>query len=203
MIKALTLVRGKTLSLPIRWETTNITYAAIASISQAAPVVINTTAAHGAPNGWRAAVVSAKGMKQINATNVPLRDTDYHELTVIDTDSVSMNDVNSADFSAYVSGGYLQYNTPHDLTGYVPRVVVKDKVGGTVLLSTEAAHAPLNLISAAIDLVDKVILVTVDAATTAGLIWKKGVWEVEMVKGAVVDSLIAPSPVAVSDEVAT
>ena len=81
---------------------------------------------------------------------------------------------------------------------------VKDKVGGTVLLSTELDDAPLNLVTATADDANKTITVEIAATTAEDLTWAKGVWEVEAESSTgKVDSIIAPSPVTVGDEVVT
>jgi hypothetical protein len=204
--QTLTIVRGKTLSLAIRWETTPVVSKAITAISIATGFPRVTADSHGVKDGWRGYVTSAQGMKQIN-TESPDRPT-YHELTVIDANIVEFNgwnpvDDNGRDWSAYTSGGFLKYNTPKSLTGKTVRVKIKDKVGGTVLLSTEASDSPLNLITATADDATNVIMVEAASTATEAITWSKGVWEVEAESGGVVESIIAVSPVVVSDEVIT
>ena len=203
--KSLAIVRGKTLQQVIRWETTPVVRKAITAISTVTGAPRLTVTGHGLTNGWRAACIGIKGMKELNAQDpAKLRDSDYNEVTVIDANTIEFNDVNAADFTAYTSGGFIVYNTAQDLTGYTAEVVIKDKVGGTILLSSRAADTPLNLITATVDNDAKTIAISISAATTAALTWKKGVWEVEMHSPTnVVTSLIAPSPVTVGDEVAT
>lgn len=179
-VKDLVIQAGSTFSQVLRWETTPIVYKPITAITQAAPVSI-TSASHGIPNGWRAAVVSVNGMTQINAANSPPKDADYHAVTVIDVNTVQFNDVNSAGFKAYTSGGYLQFNTPHVLTGYTARMKIRDKVGGTVLASTDALDAPLNTLTITINSTVYTITIGMTAAATESLTWSKGVYDLEMV----------------------
>jgi hypothetical protein len=129
------IIQGKTFSYVVRWEDTPIVYAAITAITNTAPVSI-TAALHGILNGWRAAVVSVKGMTQINALNTPPKDSDYMDVTVVDANTVTLNVVNAAGFKPYTSGGYLQYNKPVDLTGYTARMVIKSSVSGTALAAS-------------------------------------------------------------------
>ena len=145
----LVIQQGKTFSQVLRWETAPIIYKAITAVTQAAPVKI-TAVGHGIPSGWRAAVVSAKGMTQINAKNTPPRSTDYHPATVVDVDNVSFNDTNSSDYSTYTSGGYVMYNTPADLTGFTARMTIKDQIAAPNLLKcTTAGTSGLVLPTAA------------------------------------------------------
>lgn len=194
----LTIVQGKTFTLPIRWEEKPIVYKAITNITRTAPAVI-TAATHGLVNGWRCAVVSVKGMTEINAEDPnKLRDSDYHEATVIDADTVELNDINAADFRAYASGGYLQYNTPVDLAGFTARMSIKDKKGGTELFRLDSTNARI-----VIDNVAKTITLTISATDTAALTWLRGVYDLEMVSGTGVVTAILTGNVAVSREVTT
>lgn len=199
--KDLTVLQGKTFEQIVRWETEPIAYAPITNIAKAAPAVI-TSAAHGIPDGWRVAVVSVKGMTQINAKNTPPKDSDYH-VGDMDTNTVTLHDVNAADYTAYTSGGYLQYNTPHDLSGYTARMKIKDKAGGTVLASTEVGDAPLDTITTAVDNVLKTITVTIAASDTAAFTWTTGVYDLEIASGdpTPVVTLLSYGKVSVTKEV--
>jgi hypothetical protein len=128
--KNLTILQGKTFTLPVKWETEPIVYKAISGITQAAPCIVDCTT-HGVPDGWRVAIVSAKGMTQINAENDPPRDSDYVVATKIDVDTLELNSVNSSAYRAWTSGGYVQYNTPKDLSGYSARMSIKNKLSDT------------------------------------------------------------------------
>ena len=162
-------------------------------------------ASHGLPNGWRAYCYGIKGTTDLNAGDAErIKDSDYYEVTVIDSNTVEFNGVNAADFKAYVSGGFLAWNTPHDLSGYVCRAKIKTKAGGTLLLSTESGDTPLNLMTATVDDTAKAITLTIQATATEGLTWKKGSIEVEMASPTgIVDQLISPTQVVVEDEIAT
>lgn len=203
--KPLTIVRGKTLERAIRWEAKPIVRKAITAISLSTGAPRLTVAAHGIPDGWRGYCYGIKGTKELNVGDPErVTDRDYLEITVIDANTVEFNAINAADFGAYVSGGFLAFYTPRDLTGYICRVKFKDRVGGTVLLSTELADAPLNLITATVDNALKKISILVDATDTAALAWKKGVWEAEMESPTgIVDQLVPVNPVTVVDEVVT
>lgn len=191
------ILQGKTWSQVVRWEAEPIVYKAITAISQAAPVAI-TCAGHGIPDGWRAAVVSVRGMIEINAQSTPPKAKDYHPVTVVDVNTVELNDVNAADFKAYVSGGYLQYNTPVSLTGYTARMTIKDKVGGAILkaLTTENSGITINT-------TDKTITLMLSATDTTGFTWKKGVYDLELVSGTGVVTQLLSGAVSLVYEVTT
>jgi hypothetical protein len=211
-IKPLHIVRGKTLSLVIRWEQrTPIISKAITAISFATGFPRLTVASHGIPDGWRSAVVRVAAPKEINSKNDIPRTSDLRETTVIDANTIEYNGLvpvtDGRDWAAYTTGGFVQYHTPKDLTDYEIRVKVKDHVGGTVLLSTELGDAPLNLITAVADNATKSIAIEIDCANETlneTLTWNKGAWEVEGESSTgTVESIIAPSPVTVGDEVIT
>lgn len=175
MTTDLIIYTGKTFSRVIRWAAAPYIYKAITAITKAAPVSI-TSASHGLVSGWRVAVVSVGGMTQINAQNFPPRTNEYHKATVVDPNTITLNDVNSAGYSTYTSGGYLQYLTPVDMTGYSARMSIKDKVGGTELLRLSTANGRI-----AIDNTNKTITLNIESAATAAITWTTGVYDLEMV----------------------
>lgn len=123
----ITIKKGKTFSRVLRPTALPYIYKAITAITKTAPVQITSTG-HGAVNGQLAAVVSVNGMIQINAKDSPPRDADYHAVTVIDPNTVSINDINAAEFSTYTSGGYLQFKTPLAMAGATVRRSYKNRL---------------------------------------------------------------------------
>jgi hypothetical protein len=199
--KKLNLVirQGETFTRVIRWETPPYVYKQITGITQAAPCVI-TAVAHGLKTGWRAAVVSVRGMKELNAEHSPPRDSEYHQVTVLGNDTVALNEVNSSDYTTYSSGGYLQFYTPVNLTGYSARMTIKDRIGGTVLM-TLTSGAPDNRI--VIDTANNTITLSILPADTAALGFIKGVYDLEMVAGTGGVTTIFSGSITVAKEVTT
>lgn len=162
---------GATFSAVLRWSTDVLVSKAITGISKAAPAVV-TAVAHGLVSGWRAAVVSAGGMQQINAGRYPPHDRDYHPVTNLTTDTVSLDDVSSAGYTAYTSGGFLVYQTPVSLAGCTALMRIRDyPITGTVLKTMS------ELDGVAIDDTAKTITLTFD---TAALTWTTGYFDLEM-----------------------
>lgn len=196
----ITLIKGKTFSRVLRWETTPIIYKAITGITKAAPVAITATG-HGLVAGWRAAVVSAGGMREINAKlpgkGQPPSASEFHKVTVPDANTVTFNDVNSLDFTAYTSGGSLLYYTPVDLAGYSARFQIR-------LADTSTGDPLISLTSAAgitIDNTAKTITITISATVTAAIDWDSAVYELEMEDGAGVITRLLQGNVLVEGEV--
>lgn len=195
------VVQGKTFSRVVRWEVAPIIYRPITGIVVGAPARL-TVPAHGMVDGWRGAVTAVKGMTQINATKAPPKDSDYHAVSVVDADTVEFNDVNAAAFAAYVSGGYLQYNTPASLVGHSARMSVKAKVGGEELLRLDTTLvAPQPRI--VLDDAAKTITLSISAADTAALGWTSGVYDLEVVSPAGIVTLLMYGKFTVVKEVTT
>jgi hypothetical protein len=164
---------GETFQPILRWGSEVLISKPITGISQAAPVVV-TAVAHGIPDGWRAAVVSAKGMTQINAQNFPPQGNDWQKATVLTVDTIQLNKVNSADYAAYLSGGFLVYNTPVTLAGMTGVMTIRDApLTGNILAtltSSPAAGLTLN------DTTKQILPVL----ATTGLLWSVGYYDLEL-----------------------
>lgn len=188
--------KGKTFERVLRWESLPFVYTPITGITAAAPTVITATG-HGAPDGWRVAVLSAGGMKEINAKSMPPSADDFKRATVLTANTIELNEVNSAEYHAYTSGGYLVYYTPVDLAGYSARLQIRatDQATGDPLLSlTSSAGITINN-------TDKTITVTISATVTAAMTFATGVYELEMESGSGVVTTLLSGNVTVTDEI--
>ena len=195
----LVIRQGETFQRVIRWEVKPIVYKPITAITQAAPAVA-TVLSHGLASGWRAAILSVLGMTEINTLNTPPRDSDFHQVTVVDPNTVSFNDINSAGYTAYASGGYLMYYTPQSIAGYSARLTIKDRIGGTVL-ATCTSGSPDNRI--ALDNTNHTITINISAVDTAAFTFTTGVYDLELVSGAGVVTTLYSGGVSVVKEVTT
>lgn len=172
-----TIKQGSTFSRVLRWESPTVVYKPITAITKSAPVRITSTS-HGVPDGWRVNIQSAQGMKQINAQNTPPKQTDYHKATVVDANTIELNDVNALEYGTYTSGGVVAYNQPIDLTGYTARMQIKAKLADATNI-LELTSSPAAGIT--VDNVAKTITVTLTAAQTTQLTFKSAVYSLEMV----------------------
>ena len=194
---------GSTWGYVIRWGTTPIVRKPITNIDLSLGAPRLSVASHGLFDGWGIAVYGVKSPRQINATNNPPEGSDYHSATVIDTGTIELNDVtpvdeNSQEWPAYTSGGFIQYDTPVDLTGYTARMSIKDKIGGAVLHSLTTENGGITIDPAA-----KTILLSIPAATTEDFTWSRGVYDLEMVSSAGKVTRIISGRIALSREVTT
>jgi len=196
----LSIRQGETFQRVIRWEKPPFIYKAITGVTQAAPVRI-TAVGHGLTTGWRSAVVSVVGMDEINALHVPPRDNEFYQVTVVDPDVVTMNAVNTSEYSPYTSGGYLQFYTPVDLTSYNAKMEIKDQVGGTILMTLSTGVDGRIVLDPAAN----TITITISAVDTAAssITWVKGVYDLEMTAISGVVTTIYSGGISVVKEVTT
>ena len=189
------LSQGHSYTTVLRYESEPIVRIPISAITcPIGAARIATITPHGMLDGWRGAVVNVQQPKEVNAEDPNnIRPGEYHNATVIDPSTVEFNDFNIADLKPYTTDGFLQYNTPADLTGIEIRVRLKTKKGGTLLASNLAADAPLNVLLTAIDLTKKTITLTFPVASTQLLAGKTGWYDIEVasVDGLMVTPLVS------------
>ena len=122
----LKIYQGSTFRQVLRWESSTKVYTPITGITKSAPVTI-TVPGHGIPVGWRARVSNVGGMKEINST-------DYFTVTTATSSTVSFNQLNTLGFTAYTSGGVIEYNEPVDLLNYTARMQIRTKLDSNIVL---------------------------------------------------------------------
>lgn len=172
------IYQGSTFNEVLRWESSTKVYKNITSIYQSAPMVVTATA-HGAPAGWRVKLSNVAGMKEVNST-------DYIVATEVSEDTLTFNDINAVGYTAYTSGGILEYNQPNSLAGYTAVMQIREKLTSTaVLLELTTENDMLVL-----DNVNKTITITIDAVTTAAFTFKTAVYSIELTNGAVVTPFV-------------
>jgi hypothetical protein len=169
----LRMAQGKTFTRVIRYGKKPFVFKDITAIAKSAPALI-TAPTHGLVEGWPVAVVGVQGMRQINA-NDPPRASDFYPATVVNANQIELQDINSANFSTYASGGWLQYHTPVVLTGGIARMTIRDYIGGTALLElTSVAEAGFVIDDAAYT-----ITLTVTDEQTEAADWTDAVYDIE------------------------
>lgn len=185
----LTIYQGSTFSEVLRWESSTKVYKPITGITAAAPAVL-TVSAHSVPNGWRVKVTNVVGMKEINSSDI------YRKATLLTTNSIELNEVNAVGYTAYTSGGILEYNLPIDLAGFTARMQIRAKLeSDTVLIDFTTENGKI-----VINNTDKTITLVLTAAETAAITWLTGVYSLELINGTNVTTLINGS-VSVKKEV--
>lgn len=193
----LTIERGKTFEYAFLYAEDALLYKPITAIASKAPVRL-TVPAHGLPDGWVVDVAGVKTPIELNSGEDGPR-----FIRVVDADTLEFNALDGTLWKPFAGGGNVVANQPSDLTGWVARGTVRDKVGGEVLFSwhSDPADPAPGLIT--VDIARSSFIVTIDAATSAALPWSRGVWELEAVApDGKVYPVVAISKITVSGEVA-
>jgi hypothetical protein len=190
----LIIVQGDTFERMVRWESKPYQYAAITGITQAAPAVIHA-AAHGLTDGWRVAVINVLGMTQINSKYKGMQDGDFVPCTYIDADHIALNEISSAEFDAYVSGGFLKYYTAVDLNPFTTaKLEIRDRIGGTILATLDESSG------ITITPLTQTIQLEIARDVTAAFTWKKGVYDLQMIDTGDKETTILTGTITVKDE---
>lgn len=167
----LKIYQGSTFQQILRWESATKVYVPITNIAKSAPVVI-TAPNHNIPLGWRVKIIGVQGMREINSQE------QYWTVTTKTTDTVTLNQVNATAFTAYTTGGILEYNQPVDLTGYTARMQIRPKLeSSTIIHELTTENSGIT-----IDNTNKTIGLNIAATTTDDFDFVSAVYSLEMVK---------------------
>jgi len=166
------IYQGSTFTETLRWESETKAYMAISSVSQSAPCVINTVATHTVPVNWRVRVTGVNGMKDINT----IADDAYYLVTSKTTNTVTLNQVNSAAYAAYTSGGILSWNLPVPLTGYTALMQIRETLESTTFIA-ELSTANGRIV---IDPINYTITINLPASLTATFDFDSAVYSMEL-----------------------
>ena len=166
------IYQGSTFEETLRWESDTKQYAPISGIANAAPCVITTSGTHAVPVNWRVRVTGVNGMKDINT----VADDAYYLVTSKTSNSVTLNQVNSAAYGAYVSGGILSWNTPIPLTGYTALMQIRETLESTAVIA-ELSTANNGII---IDPINFTIAIKLSATVTGAFTFDSAVYSMEL-----------------------
>lgn len=172
------IYQGSTFVQTLRWESSTKVYAPITAITKSAPVVI-TAPNHGIPVGWRTKVTSVVGMREINSDN------EYYTATAVTQNTVTLNQINSLEYSNYTSNGVLEYNQPVDLAGYSARMQLRERLTSpTVITELTTQNGRIVL-----DNTQKTITLTIPSSITTSLNFIQAVYSLELYTNNTVISL--------------
>lgn len=176
------IYQGSTFKEVLRWESPTTIYKLVSNISKSAPAVITTSTPHFLPVGWRFKITDVVGMKEINSTT-------EHRVSVETTSTDITIDLNSFSYSAYVSGGVIEYKEPVDLTGYTGRMQIRETLESSeVILELTTENGGIVL-----DSVASTITISLSASQTEALTFESAVYSLEMVKSGEVVQLVTGS----------
>ena len=166
------IYQGSTFTETLRWESETKAYMPISAITQAAPCVITTTSTHTVPINWRVRVTGVTGMKDINN----IADDTYYLVTGKTSNTVTLNQVNSAAYAAYTSGGILSWNLPVPLTGYSALMQIRETLESTTVIA-ELSTANNRIV---IDPINYTISINLPATLTATFNFDSAVYSMEL-----------------------
>lgn len=184
------ITQGSTFNPVMRWESAEKVYVPITNITKSAPVVITATG-HNLVNNWRVKFTNIGGMKELNS------DSQYHQCTVVDPNTINVNTINSLGYTAYSSGGVVEYNKPVDLTGFTARMQIRAKVDSDTIiheLTTENGGIVLNN-------VDKTIKLWISAGVTQTFTFQQAVYSLEMISSGGIVTQYAAGTISLIKEV--
>ena len=164
------IYQGSTFIQTYRWESETKGYISIESISKSAPCVV-TTELHELPIGWRFRIVGAGGMKEINS----LPDT-YYLATETTSNTLTLNAVNSSAYTAYTSGGTIEYNLPVPFLDYKARMQIRSKITSEEIIHTSSSDNGELII----DPIDRLIKLEIPASVTTEFSFTTAVYSIEL-----------------------
>ena len=166
------IYQGSTFKEVFRWESQTKQYANISAITKAAPCVITTTANHTIPTGWRVRVNGVVGMKEINMT----AEDSYYIVTAASSNTITLNQVNSAGYTTYTSGGVVEWNTPIPLTGFTAKMQIRETVDSSTVIA-ELTHLNGGI---TIDTANYTVTVTLTSTQTSAFTFPTAVYSLEL-----------------------
>ena len=187
----LSVRKGANADIALRLETSIIKFSEISAMTQSAPLRV-TAAGHEIPDMWYAAVIDARGMVEMNAADSnKIRESEFHQVSVIDANTVDFTGLSAAGFKTYTGGGNLAYYAPMDLTGYTSaRMDIKRRVGGDVELALNTADGTLE-----IDSSTHSVWIRLDDTHLTALPALEYVFDIELVSATAVDAICSADSV--------
>lgn len=165
--------QGATFNPVLRYSSPDFTIIPVTAVTKSARAHV-TAVAHGIVGKTKVFISGVAGMKQINSRDLTRIDKAY-TATPVDSDHLSL-DVDSSEFSAYISGGELVYNTPVNLVGYTGLLEIRPVKGSsTILVSLTTSNGGLTLGGAA-----GTIQPFISSTDTALYTWLTGVVDLEL-----------------------
>jgi hypothetical protein len=190
------IVKGKTFEFMYRYADEELVYLPISGMPNTAPVRLTITN-HGIPDGWPIRIEGVRQPAELNSA-----DDDYYIATYLDANTVELNAVRADLWRTYVPGGVAIINRPFDLTGCSARMQIRDRIGGTVLLSLDSDTTTEPDGEIEVDETLAALIVRLTPTVTAAIAWLKGVYDLELVTpGGSVYPITAISKVTVGAEV--
>jgi hypothetical protein len=111
-------------------------------------------------------------MKEINVTG----EDDYYLATNTTSNTVTLNQVNSSNYTSYTSGGVIEYNLPIPLTGYTAQMQIRETLDSANII-IELTNSNGGIV---IDPSDSTISIFITAAQTRAFTFPTAVYSLEL-----------------------
>jgi hypothetical protein len=118
--------------------------------------------------------VGAGGMKEINSQG-----DSYYLATSVTPTTIEINQTNSLGYTAYTSGGVVEFNQPVSLANYSARMQIRESVDSSVVLH-EATSANYQIV---VNNTNKTIQVTILGSITQNFDFTTAVYSIELFNG--------------------
>ena len=171
------IYQGSTFKETFRWESQTKGYINITNISKAAPCVITTSTTHSIPVGWRFRITDVVGMNQINQAG----EDNFYIASSTTNNTITINSLNSTNFTNYSSGGIISYNLPVPLVGFTGILQIRETLSNSTVLHQLTSAVNGGMI---INTTDNFISITIPAVTTAQFNFTSAVYGIELTSSA-------------------
>jgi len=167
--------KGHTTELIFRWLQPDFIYKPITGVQATAPVRLDVVN-HNITDGNIFVVTGIQGGgSKLNGN--PSKSSSYFRANIADVNTIEINSVNGADYPPYVSGGYIQYRPPIDLTGVTALAQMRESVDSSVVLA-EFSTGDGSIV---IDDLDGVVTITIASSDTEDLIMDKCIFDYKLI----------------------
>ena len=149
-IEDLTIWRGQTYRHNVRWfDATRYQYATVTNIEQSAPLRITTAQAHNLKPGWMVAMSGIRGMKSLNAENIPPKATDYVPVDPVVSDvtgkTLEINHIDGTSLPGYEGGGILRFHPAVSMAGCTAKLQIRETPDGPVILEISTSQGGIQI----------------------------------------------------------
>jgi hypothetical protein len=171
----ITITRGKTFEFMYRYAEPERVYLPISGLPSVAPVRL-TVASHGIPDGWPISIESVRQPEELNTA-----EGDYLISTAVSGDTIELNSVRADNWRPFVPSGSVIFHRPFDLTGCSARMQIRDRIGGSILLTLTSDPLTVPDGEIDIDISLAALVVRLSPSTTAAITWARGVYDLELI----------------------
>jgi hypothetical protein len=137
---------------------------------------------HGLPLNWRFKISGVLGTKEMNTSN-------YLFASDVTANSIEISNLDSSNYTNYISGGYLKYNLPEALSGATARMQIRESKTSDIALLDLTTENNMLVFEPA----NGLIAIDISDAITSIANFKKGVYSLEISNNGIVSTILTGS----------